>query len=439
MKPMRRGNLCRYFFIVVLPIAVIPAVLGQSPQNKTVLTLSQAETLALQNHPRIASADLRAGALTKVIDEAKSAYYPTVEGNLTGTLVADPGTAIAAGYLSTSSISNRLAAGTSLLQMVTDFGRTSALVHTARFQAKAQGQAAMETREQIILGVRQAYFAVLGSEAVLKATREALENRQLTLRQVTALQQSQLKSTLDVTFAQVLESEAELAVYRAENTVHESRAQLGAAIGEQQSVNGALVDKPLPAALDPDVETFVALAEQQRPDLLALDSSRNAAHQYATAEKDLRNPTINILAAAGEIPEHDHTLHDNYATAGVNVNVPLFTGGLLKARRAEAGLQAEAEDKDVEDLKVQIAREVREAWFEANDTFLRLDVTARLVAETRTALRLAQARYDNGLGSIVELNEAQLNETSAEIEAASAKYDYLGTRADLDYTTGSLP
>jgi len=145
------------------------------------------------------------------------------------------------------------------------------------------------------------------------------------------------------------------------------------------------------------------------------------------------------LAAAGEIPEHDHTLHGDYAAAGVNINVPVFNGGLFKARREEAALQAQAEDKDVEDLKIQIAREVRDAWFEANDASNRISVTARLVDQARRAQHLAQARYDNGLGSIVELNEAQLNETAAEIEAASAKYDYLSKLADVDYATGMQP
>jgi outer membrane protein len=194
----------------------------------------------------------------------------------------------------------------------------------------------------------------------------------------------------------------------------------------------------LPAPLEPDVEALVSLAEQQRPDLLALDARRNAAHQYEQAEKDLRNPLIDVHAAAGEIPEHDRTLHDNYAAAGFNINIPVFTGGLFKARREEADLQAKAEDKDVENLRNQIASDVREAWFEANNAFRQLDVTARLVEQARTALRLAQARYDNGLGGIVELNEAQLNETSAEIQAASAKYGYLSSRAELDFTTGAL-
>ena len=65
-------------------------------------------------------------------------------------------------------------------------------------------------------------------------------------------------------------------------------------------------------------------------------------------------------------------------------------------------------------------------------------MTTRLVSQSKEALRLAQARYDAGLGSIVELNEAQLNETSAEISAASANYTYLSRRAQLDFAAGLL-
>jgi outer membrane protein len=415
------------------------ASFAQGEPNQGILTIKQAEDSAIAHHPRLAAARLRVGASSQQIRGARSAYFPTISGNLTGAVVADPGTAIAAGNLTTSGISNRFAAGGGLLQLVTDFGRTAALVDTARFREKAQRESADQTREEVLVSVQRAYFRVLGSEAVLKATHEALENRQLIARQVKALQESQLKSTLDVTFADVLQSEAELAVYRAQNTVHEERANLGAAMGRDRAVDESLEDVALPAGLEPDAEPFVQLAYAHRPDLLALQASGQAAHQFERAERDLRNPTVSVLAAAGEIPEHDHTLHDNYAAAGVNINVPIFNGGLLRARREEAALQAQAGDKDLENLRIQVAQQVRYAWFEANDASFRLPVTARLVEQSRRAQHLAQARYDNGLGSIVELNEAQLNETDAEIEAASAKYEYLSKRADLDYATGIQP
>ena len=116
----------------------------------------------------------------------------------------------------------------------------------------------------------------------------------------------------------------------------------------------------------------------------------------------------------------------------------MLNGGLFKARREEAESKAAAAAKDVQDLSVQIAREVRIAWLNANDAFRRLDVTARMVAQAKEALRLAQARYENSLGSIVELNTAQLNQTMANIAAASAKYDYLSDRAALNYALGIL-
>lgn len=386
----------------------------------------------------MASAALNAQAAQKVVNEAQSAYFPTISANVTGT-DALKGTAVAAGALTTSSLSTRFAAGVSLLQMVTDFGRTSHLVRSTRFRALAANDNVARVRAGILLDVQSAYYAALGSESVRRAAQAALESRQLSLRQVTALAQSSLKSTLDVSFAQVLVSEGELAVYQAENDVEESRARLAAALGLEHTQPFTLVDQPLPPALTPDVQELIDEGLHERPDISALRRNSDAAAEFAKAESKLSYPTINLIGAAGAIPEHDSTLlHNEYGAAGVNVNIPVFNGGLFSARRAEATLRAEAANKDVQDLSIQISREVRDAWLQANTAYRRLSVTALLVTQTNQALHLAQARYDAGLGSIVELNQAQLAQTSAEIDAASAKYDYLSARATLDYARGIL-
>ena len=88
--------------------------------------------------------------------------------------------------------------------------------------------------------------------------------------------------------------------------------------------------------------------------------------------------------------------------------------------------------------RVQIGRDVRTAWYNANNAFRRLSVTSQLVEQARKAVHLSQARYDAGLGSIVELNQAQTSQISAEINAAAAKYDYLSRRTELEFTTGAL-
>ena len=169
------------------------------------LTLTQAETTALANQPRMLAAQLRARSSAERVREARAGYLPTVAFNATGVRVADTGTSTAAGNITTSAISDRFAYGGNLAQLVTDFGRTSALVGSARATAEAQADVATLTRAQVRLNVREAYYQVLGAEAVLTGQHvAALENRALVSRQLSALAQSELRSTLDVNFANVL-------------------------------------------------------------------------------------------------------------------------------------------------------------------------------------------------------------------------------------------
>ncbi len=410
----------------------------QPAPSQTTLTLTQAESIAIANQPLLLAAQLRSRASEQRIREARSGLFPTVAFNATGVDVADTGTSIASGAITTSSISNRFSYGGSLVQMVTDFGRTSAMVASQRSQSEAQKDIAVLTGAQIRLNLRHAYFQVMGAEAVLRAAREAQANRQLILKQVTALAQSQLRSTLDVNFAAVLESEAELAVVRAESVVEQERSHLASAMGASQPVTATLVEQAFPEALPPDASTFMAQALAQRADLKAAASRAEAASHLAAAEKRLSYPTLNAIGAAGQIPYHDHTLHDDYAAIGFNLNIPVLNGGLFAARRNEAELEARARTQETNEVTLEVKDQVREKWYQANEAWRSLDVSARLVAQSREALRLAQARYEAGLGSIVELNEAQLSETSAEITAASANYDYLTRRAELDYAAGLL-
>lgn len=414
----------------------LPLAWAQGPQT---LTLAQAEGTALSNQPRMLAAQQRAQAAAAHIREARSQYFPAITFNATGVRVADPDTATAAGNITTSSISDRFAYGGNLSQLVTDFGRTHSLVARSRDQAAAQQDLATLTRAQVRLNVRAAYYQVLGAEAVLRAAQAALTNRQLISRQLTELAQSQLRSTLDVQFADVLVNQAELAVVQAQSLVAQQRAHLATAMGLQQPVSQSLSDvtaasQPLP----PTPENLLQQARAQRADLQAAEAQQSAAQQYAAAERRLSYPTLNVLAAAGEIPWHDYTLHDSYAAAGFNLSIPVFNGGLFASERAQAAHQAEAAAQDAGELRLEVSEQVRDAWYLADEAYRSIAVTARLVNTSKEALRLAHDRYDAGLGSIVELNEAQLNETSAEIQAANAVYTYLTRRAQLDFAAGQL-
>jgi outer membrane protein len=423
-----------FFVSLLLPM-------GSSAQTVSgqVLTLEQAETAALANQPRMLAAQLRARASAERIRQTRAGFFPTVAFNATGVRVADTGTSTAAGNITTSSVSDRFAYGGNFSQLVTDFGRTNALVGSARATAEAQNDLATLTRAHVRLNVREAYYQVLGAEAVLRAARAAQANRALISRQLAALAQSELRSTLDVNFAKVLESEAELAVIRAQSTIAQQRNRLATAMGSTQPVGAALEDVPPSSQPQPlPVGDLAQQAQARRADLSAVQAQQHGAQEFASSEKRLSYPALNVLAAAGQVPYRDHTLHDSYAAAGFNLNIPIFNGGLFAARRAEAEEEANARTRDVQELRLEVDEQVRDAWYRADEAYKSLDVTARLVAQSKEALRLAQDRYEAGLGSIVELNEAQMNETSAEISSADATYTYLSSRAELDFAAGLL-
>ncbi|HLI77489.1 MAG TPA: TolC family protein, partial [Acidobacteriaceae bacterium] len=257
--------------LVLLASAWLPFLpsLAQSSQPSTteVLTLAQAEASALAKQPRMLAAQLRARASAERIKEARSGYLPTVNFNATGVRVADAGTSLAAGYITTSAVSDRFAYGGNLSQLVTDFGRTSALVGAARSTAQAQADVATLTRAQVRLNVREAYYEVLGAEAVLRAAKAAQANRHLVAQQLSALAQSELRSTLDVNFANVLASEADLAVVQAESVVSQQRARLATATGSEKPVTAALAEPVGPDALPPDPGVMLPGAQAQRADL----------------------------------------------------------------------------------------------------------------------------------------------------------------------------
>jgi outer membrane protein len=148
------------------------------------------------------------------------------------------------------------------------------------------------------------------------------------------------------------------------------------------------------------------------------------------------------VGVGGAIPEINQILTakipNNYEAAALNVEVPIFNGHLFTARREAARFRAQAEDQRVRDLQERIARDVRVAWSSSKTAFQNIDVTAELLREASLALDLAQGRYNLGLSSMVELYQAELNITQAEIENLNAKYDYQSIYAMLQYTMGLL-
>jgi outer membrane protein len=127
-----------------------------------------------------------------------------------------------------------------------------------------------------------------------------------------------------------------------------------------------------------------------------------------------------------------------YEGVGANVSIPIFNGHLFSARQEAAYQRALESNQQLRNRQQQISRDVRMAWASAFDAYQRIDVTAQFMRQASLAMQLAQGRYDLSLASIVELTQAQLNVTQAEIENLNAKYDYQTQYAALQFTLGLL-
>jgi outer membrane protein len=423
----------RIFISIALILSAVP-LRGQAPPS---LTLEQAEQIALQNHPQIQAAVQLAEAASSQVTEVRSAYFPQAYGSLTG-VEAENNSRVAAGGLNNSIIYDRFAGGFTVNQMITDFGRTYQLVKSSSLHAKAQLENVTVTRADVLLAVNQAYFNVLRSQAVLQVAEQTVKSRQLVSDQTSELQKNKLKSGLDVSFANVDLAQAQLLLIQAQNDVQSSSADLSAALGYSDQRIFTLMDQTQRPSPPAELSPLLQEALHNRPELIGQDLDAKAAESFATAERDLWLPTISAVGVAGLIPYRQDPLPSRYAAAGINVSVPIFNGRLFTARKNEAMSRAKAQEQFLRDLQNRITRDVRTAWLNANAAFQRLAVTEQLLDQATQSFDLAQSRYGLGLSSIVELSQAQLNMTQAEITKVSAQYYYEGQMAYLNYQLGRL-
>ncbi len=415
------------------------------------LTRSQAEQTAIKNNPRISVGHLLASAQHEVYRESRAAELPNFNGAITA-VDANEGSRIGAGAITASRLLEHAGAGVTLSQLITDFGRTVNLVASSKLQEKAQNANALATIEDIVLATDQAFYNALQAQALLRVAQQTVTTRGSVEHQVDELAKNKLKSNLDLSFAQVNLSQAKLLQLDAQNNVDSTLAALTAVLGFDNSKEAAyeLTDDDTQAPPPPpDVDVLIQTALQQRPDLQALTHNQEAAEKFRRAQRDQLFPTISALGIAGVTPVRpdcfggacfpNYFVSPWYGAVGVNMQVPIFNGFLFASEASEAKFRAQAAGENTRDLRDRVVRDVHTAWLSANTAFRRIGVTAELAKQADMALSLAQSRYQLGLGSIVELSQAQLQQTDAAIGNVNAQYQYRLALATLNFELGVQP
>ena len=423
--------------ILCLLLACLATVVGAADRPH-VLTLQEARAIALKKHPRITVADLKLLAAQQSVRQAQAALLPTITGSFSGAAATQDETRIVGGPLTLSSVFDRVSASVLVSQLVTDFGRTAHLTRSSKLKASAEERNGEAVRALLLLQVDGAYFSALQAKALLEVTGDTMLTRRLLRDQIATLAKNQLKSELDASFAEVNYQEALLLENKAQNDLQSSYASLAALLGQPRTASFRLAGTPTPGSLPGTVGPLMSLAVANRPDLQRLRFEHGSAAEFAMAEAALNRPTLSVQGTAGLIPWGDKALNQDYAAAGFMLSFPFFSGGLNTARRVEAELRMQAAAANLRDEENNAVRDVRLAWLAAKNAQDRAEITGKLVVQARRSLSLSQARYDAGTSSIVELSQAQLSLTSAQITHTNARYEYLIRRSLLDYQTGTL-
>ncbi|MCF8065121.1 MAG: TolC family protein, partial [Desulfarculaceae bacterium] len=187
---------------------------------------------------------------------------------------------------------------------------------------------------------------------------------------------------------------------------------------------------PLPAKLDP----LVAEAMKQRPEAASLQAGIQAAEGRLTSAKGGFWPSFDA-GADYELANADFPLDKGWS-AGVYLTWPLFSGFLTKGQVSEYQAQVRQRQALLKELELSISQEVEQAWLVLKESAERIEVaeTARMSAEEN--FRLAQGRYDAGVGNAIEFTDAQVSLFDARSVVVRARYNYLQAFAALERAIG---
>jgi len=430
----------RPIFLVSLAAAVAFSVCAVT--FSTQLSLQDARALALKNHPQVVASQATYLRNDQITTEMRSAYYPAVTGEITAAQ-ANVNSRLGAGVINDPRLFNHFGSGLTLSQLITDSGRTPNLVANAKLEAQAGREDYRTTQYDVVLGVDQSYYEVLLAQQLVKVAQQTVATRQTVVDQVSELTRNKLRSDVDLSFAQVNLADAKLMLLRAQDRVQAAYATLAQALGTQQLVQYQLTEQPMPPEAPGEAEQLINQAFQNRPELASSRLQVDANQKLVYAERDLKRPTVSLMAVGGALPyinpgNANPDIPAGYEAAAINVSIPVFNGHLFSARRQAAEYQLQAAQQHVRDLQDRIARDVRASWARARTAFEAIAAAQQLLKQANLALSLAQGRYSLGLASIVELTQAQLGQTSAEVENLNAKYEYQEAYSTLQYSLGLL-
>jgi outer membrane protein len=417
-----------------LPAVTAPAATEQL-SGDTLLTLPELTEFALRNNPRTRQTWLAARAAAAGVGIEQADLLPQITANYTATrsLPVSATTGAAAPWLT------RWGPSISLSYILFDFGARASQVESVEYRLLASNLAQNRVLQDVVLLVEQAYYQLIGVEALVRVNEQSLKNNQTALEAAQKRRESGLATVADVYRVETQVAQAQLNLTRSRGDFEKARGQLANAVG--LPVNSALKVQTLsgPPQIREVAASLGDLLEQAkitRPDLIAAEAQVRAARANANATAKAGLPSIEVTGAAGYSLFNENRPGATNYSLGLNLRVPLFTGfrDTYSVRQAEAlASQAEAA-RDT--LYKQAQLDVWQAYYDLQTAASGTSSTEAQVKSAEQTAQATLARYQSGFGSILDLITAQQDESNARVQRIQSYLDWFTALARLNYSIG---
>jgi outer membrane protein len=420
---------------------------GAAESAPRVLRLDDAVRTAEEHQPSVLAARAQTEAAAGRIEQARSGYLPQITASAvyqrvhgspasraasTGTAPGGTTTGVNAAGLRNPATYDLFSAGVSATQLIWDFGQTIDRTRAASVSREALQTAERTTRQQVTLNVRRAFFQAHAQKALVQVGKEAIGNQERHLAQIQGFVEQGIRPEIDLAQARTDLANSRVTLINAETAYRTARAQLNQAMGTSGPLDFEVSDEELPPVAGEELPTprLVELAVQARPELVTLERQQRAAELTLSSIRGAYGPTLAAFGGVSEAGLALDALGTNW-NVGVNLNWPLFQGGLTSGQSREARANIDAARAQVTEERLAIAVEVEQARLGIEAAKVVIIAADDAAINARERFRLAEGRYESGVGSIIELDDAELALLNAGAQKVQAAYDLAVARAAL--------
>ncbi|MGH8677377.1 MAG: TolC family protein [Burkholderiales bacterium] len=413
--------------------ATVPDPCPPDAQLPSSLSLVQAVDIALCRNPQTRQTWANARVFAEQVGVARAAQLPTLSADLTGQRNETRNVPGAGGQ-------TQFNAGLSANYVLFDFGAREATLENARQSLLAANWTHNATLQQVLFATAQAYYGLFAATENVAATLAAEQSAKESLDAAQARLAAGRGTRADLLQAQTAYSQAQLNRTRAQGSAATARGTLANALGFDADRDLLLSPPPdvhAQAVMEEAVASLIARAQQQRPDLLAAQAQVRAAESSIRATEAQGKPTVSAFASASAA-QVSPGFDPRNGAIGVQISIPIFTGYentyQIRAARQRLEVQRAARDKAASD----IALDVWTAYHSMRTESQALRTSLDLVASAQESYRAALARYKAGVGTLIDVLNAQSAQASANSQKIQSQYNWYIAKASLVRSLGVL-